>query len=163
MSTKITSVISNTVLGIPVIHLGTRLLEPNGAYAYDVAPACSVIRSLTAIIAFSMVYGFITFKTMWRRGFILASAIPLGSRVKLQTKAGRRLTATLMSVSDEAVIVQRASRVPEPAMTVPFGELARLQRDERNGFSVGKAIGIGLASGAGAILTLFAIAMSIDD
>lgn len=93
----------------------------------------------------------------------MASAIPLGSRVKLQTKAGRRLTATLMSVSDEAVIVQRASRVPEPAMTVPFGELARLQRDERNGFSVGKAIGIGLASGAGAILTLFAIAMSIDD
>jgi hypothetical protein len=93
----------------------------------------------------------------------MAAAIPLGSRVKLQTRAGRRLTATLMSVSDAAVIVQRASRVPEPAVTVPFTELARLQRDDRNGLSVAKAIGVGLASGAGAILTMFAIAMSIDD
>ncbi len=93
----------------------------------------------------------------------MASAIPLGSRVKLQTRAGSRLTATLMAVSDEAVIVQRASRMPEPPVTVPFSELARLQREERGGFSIGKAIGIGLASGAGAILTLFAIAMSIDD
>ena len=93
----------------------------------------------------------------------MAAAIPLGSRIKLQTKAGRRLTATLMSVSDEAVIVQRASRTPEPPVTVPYGEIARLQRDDRNGFSVAKAIGIGLASGAGAILMMFAIAMSIDD
>ena len=77
LATRITAVLSNTLLGIPVIHLGTRLLEPNGAYAYDVAPACSGIRSLTAIVAFSMIYGFVTFKTMWRRSLLAASAIPL--------------------------------------------------------------------------------------
>jgi hypothetical protein len=93
----------------------------------------------------------------------MAAAIPLGSRIKLQTRAGRRLTATLMSVSDDAVIVQRASRLPEPPVTVPFSELARLQRDDRGGFSLAKALGVGLASGAGAILTMFAIALSIDD
>ena len=38
------------------------------------------------------------------------SAIPLGSRVKLQTRAGRRLTATLMSVSDEADRPARVTR-----------------------------------------------------
>jgi hypothetical protein len=93
----------------------------------------------------------------------MAAAIPLGSRIKLQTKTGGRLTATLMSVSEEAIIVQRASRVAEPPVTVPFNEIARLQRDDRNGLSLAKAIGVGLASGAGAILTLFAIALSIDD
>ena len=93
----------------------------------------------------------------------MATAIPLGSRVKVQTKAGRRLTATLMAVNDDALIVKRAARVPEPAVTIAFAELARLQRDERSGMSIGKALGIGLASGAGAILTMFAIALSIDD
>jgi hypothetical protein len=93
----------------------------------------------------------------------MAAAIPLGSRVKLQTKAGRRLTATLMSVTDDAVVVKRESRVPEPAVTVPFSEVARLQREEKSGLSIGKAIGIGLAAGAGAILVLFGIALTIDD
>ena len=94
----------------------------------------------------------------------MAAAIPLGSRVKLQIREGRRMTATLMSVSDEAIVVKRESRVPEPAVTIRFDELARLQRNERNGgFTVAKAIGVGLAAGVGAILTLFAIAVSLDD
>ena len=93
----------------------------------------------------------------------LATGIPLGSRVKVQSRTGTRLTATLLAVTDEAIVVKRESRVPEPAVRIPFTELSRLQLDERSGFSVGKAIGVGLAAGAGAILTMFAIAMSIDD
>ena len=94
----------------------------------------------------------------------MATAIPPGSRVKVHTKDGRRITATLMSTTDDAIVVKRESRVPEAAVTIRFDELARLQRDERSGgVSLAKAIGIGVATGAGAILTLFAIAMSIDD
>ena len=93
----------------------------------------------------------------------LASGIPLGSRITLQARSGRRLTATLMAVTDEGIVVKRASRVPEPAVAIAFGELTRLQLDEKSGFSIGKAIGIGLAAGVGAILTLFAIAVSIAD
>jgi hypothetical protein len=93
----------------------------------------------------------------------MARAIPVGSRVKLQTTSGRRMTATLMGVDDDGVIVKRASRLPEPAVAIPFSEIARLERDQKGGFSLGKAIGVGLAAGAGAILTLFFIAMSIDD
>jgi exosortase len=77
LATNITGVLSNVVLGIPVICSGTRLIEPNGNYVYDVAPACGGIRSLTAIFAFSVVYGFITFQTFWRRSLIVASALPL--------------------------------------------------------------------------------------
>lgn len=93
----------------------------------------------------------------------LAASIPLGARVKLQSRDGRRLTATLLSVDDDAIIVKRESRVPEPAVRIPFAQLTRLQLQEKGGFSVGKAIGIGLAAGVGAILTLFAIAVSISD
>ena len=93
----------------------------------------------------------------------MAAAIPLGSRVKVQTNE-RRMTATLMNVTDEAIVVKRESRVPEPAVTIRFDELTRLQRDDRKGaLNIGKAIGIGLAAGAGAILTLFMIALSFDD
>ena len=93
----------------------------------------------------------------------MAAAIPLGSRVKVQSRSGRRMTATLMAVTDDAIVVKRQARVPEPAVTIRFDELARLERSERHGVSVVKAMGVGLAAGAGAILTMFAIAMSLDD
>jgi hypothetical protein len=93
----------------------------------------------------------------------MAAAIPLGTRIKIQTSGGRRLTATLMSVTDEGLVLKRETRVPEPAVTIGFNELTRLQRDERGGLNVAKAIGVGLAAGAGAILTLFAIVASFAD
>ena len=68
-----------------------------------------------------------------------------------------------MAVDDWHIVVERQHpRVPEPAVAIEFAELAELRREERSGFSVGKAIGIGLAAGVGAILTLFAIAVAID-
>src|SRR5688572_14043464 len=79
----------------------------------------------------------------------MAGGIPLGSRVKLQVREGRRMTATLMQVTDDAIVVQRVSRVPEAPVTVRFAELAVLQREEKGGFSVGKVLGMGLAAGAG--------------
>ena len=93
----------------------------------------------------------------------LAAGIPAGSRIKVRTTDGQRLTATLMAVEAEQVVVKRLSRVPEPAVAIAFADLAELRRDERAGFGVGKAIGIGLAAGVGAILTLFAIAATIED
>ena len=40
----------------------------------------------------------------------LAAGIPLGSRVKVRTTDGRRLTATLMAVEDERIVQIRGSR-----------------------------------------------------
>ena len=92
----------------------------------------------------------------------VASAIPLGSRVKVQLQSGRRLTATLLAIEADAIIVKRDARVPEPAVTIAFSELAHLQRDQKSGFGLAKAIGIGVAAGASAILTMFFIALSLD-
>ena len=97
----------------------------------------------------------------WRE---MTAAIPPGSRVKVQTRSGRRLTATLMSADAEGVILKKNTRVAEPAIALRYDELASLERIERGeGMGIGKAIGIGLAAGVGAILTMFAIAFTLDD
>lgn len=93
----------------------------------------------------------------------LAEGIPLGTRVIVRTRDGHRLNATLVAVEPGRIVVQRNGRVPEPALGIRFEDVARLERAASGGFSVGKAIGIGLAAGAGAVLTLFAIALSISD
>src|SRR5687767_10373722 len=99
--------------------------------------------------------------TVWRE---VASGIPLGSRVKVQTIEGKRYTGTLMRVGDEGLLLKKNSRMAEPAITIGFDALSRLERDAPgSGMNVGKAIGIGLASGAGAVLTFFAIVLSLDD
>jgi len=93
----------------------------------------------------------------------LASGIPIGSRIKVRTADGRRLTATLMAADAQRIIVKRRSRVPEPAVSIAYADLSELRRDEGGGMSVGKAVGIGLAAGVGAILTLLAIALAVSD
>ena len=62
--------------GIGVIRMGTQLSDPTGAYQYEVAAACSGIRSLFIIILFATVYGFMTFRSPWKRLFMMATAIP---------------------------------------------------------------------------------------
>lgn len=77
MATNVTAVFCHTVLGINVIQTGAQLSDSAGNYHYEVAAACSGIRSLTAIIAFGVIYSYLTFGTMWRRLLTLAAAFPL--------------------------------------------------------------------------------------
>lgn len=95
----------------------------------------------------------------WRQ---VAEAIPLGSKVKVQLADGKRVNGTLMRVDNTAVLVKRNTRRPEPAVAIDFDEMSRLERDHGNGTNVGKAIAIGLASGAGVILGLFILALQFD-
>ena len=74
---QLVEAVAHFVLGIDVIRMGTQLFDPLGAYQYDVAPACSGIRSLIAIFLLATVYGFITFRSPWKRLLLMASAFPL--------------------------------------------------------------------------------------
>jgi exosortase len=64
------------LLGIEVVRVGTQLIGANG-FNYDVAPACSGIRSLTALLALTTIYGFLTFNSAWKRILMMSLAIPL--------------------------------------------------------------------------------------
>lgn len=92
----------------------------------------------------------------------VAATIPLGSKVKIQTANGDRFNATLMGVGSDSVMVKKNARRPEPAHSIAFADIARLERDHGSNTNVGKAIAVGLAAGAGVILGLFAIALQLD-
>lgn len=96
----------------------------------------------------------------WRK---VADAIPLGTRVRVQRLNGDRITGTLMRVDGSIVMLKRDSRRPEPAITIPFDEMARIERTKDGpGVNVVKAIAIGAAAGAGAIVTMILFALQLD-
>jgi len=77
LATRITGAVCHGALGINVIQEGTLLFDAAHSYEYEVAAACSGIRSLTAILAFSVIYAFLTFKSTWRRLVVVGAAFPL--------------------------------------------------------------------------------------
>jgi len=74
---KLVEVISQYVLAIDVRRVGTKLVDPTGRYEYEVAAACSGIRSLVATIALAVVLGFTSFRVWWKRLLMVAAAFPL--------------------------------------------------------------------------------------
>jgi exosortase len=65
------------VLAIDVVRDGTNLIDATGHYRYDVAPACSGMRSLFATLALAITYAMLCFQTWWKRGLLMVSALPL--------------------------------------------------------------------------------------
>jgi EpsI family protein len=63
--------------GIAVLQSGTQLVAPDGKYNYDVAAACSGIRSLTAMAALSLLAGYLNFRGTGRRVLVLLLCFPL--------------------------------------------------------------------------------------
>jgi exosortase len=64
------------VLGIGVIREGTQLFDPSGSFGFDVAAPCSGMRSLIAVFLLATIYGFFTFRSPWKRLFLIALALP---------------------------------------------------------------------------------------
>lgn len=51
------------LVGIDVIRNGTQLMSPDGGFSYDVAAACSGMRSLTALAALALLLGYLNFRS----------------------------------------------------------------------------------------------------
>lgn len=75
--TKSVAAFCQYVLAIDVQSIGTSLVRLPDGFQYDVAPACSGIRSLIAIAAISIIYAFMVFKSWPRRLLLIAAALPL--------------------------------------------------------------------------------------
>jgi exosortase len=86
--TKVSVGISHTILGIDIARDGTQIFVNGGRAKFDVAPACSGIRSLIAMTLLSVIYTFLYFDTFWRRAILILCALPfavLGNIVRLVT------------------------------------------------------------------------------
>ena len=95
----------------------------------------------------------------WRK---VAEAVPLGTKVKVQTLDGKRVNGTLVQVDDRSLHVKRSARRPEAATVVAFDRISNIEKDNGGGTTWAKALGIGLGVGAGAIITMFVIALQLD-
>ncbi len=76
------------LLQIDVKVDGTQIMDPNGKFQYEVAAACSGMRSLLATVAVSMIYAMLSFRTWWKRGLLMISSVPLavlGNVVRMLT------------------------------------------------------------------------------
>ena len=86
--TQIVEFLSSNLLAIDVIRDGTYLKDPAGRYGYDVAAACSGIRSLSVTLGLALIYGILSFRNPWKRVAMVASGFPLavlGNVVRLMS------------------------------------------------------------------------------
>ncbi len=88
MVTWIVEHLFNDVLGIGVIRAGTQLYNAMGTYQYEVAAACGGMRSLISIFLISTAYGFLVFRSPWKRLIMVTASLPLaviGNTLRLST------------------------------------------------------------------------------
>jgi hypothetical protein len=81
-------------------------------------------------------------------------ALSPGTRVTIALADGKTIKGTLMLVQAESVVVRPRTRLPEPARTIPFAQIATIETERETG-GVGRAIAIGAAVGAGAAIGVF--------
>lgn len=74
---RLVELVCNNLLAIDVQRRGTLLFSPSGQYQYEVAAACSGLRSLIATVGLATVFAFVSFHTWWKRGLMIAVAFPL--------------------------------------------------------------------------------------
>jgi hypothetical protein len=86
--------------------------------------------------------------------------LPAGSPVKVERRGGRAVRGTLMKATDQVLIVQPRTRIPEPPIEIPLSDVVSVAPDTPNGGNIGKAIGIGAAAGAAAALGVFLIILA---
>lgn len=64
------------LLHVGVVRNGTQLFAPDGRYQYDVAAACSGVRSLVALFALSLLVGYVRISRVWGRALLLVFTAP---------------------------------------------------------------------------------------
>ena len=84
-----------------------------------------------------------------------------GSPIKVGRTDGGSARGTLMKVTDQMLILQPRTRIPEPPVQIALNDVLSVTPDSTRGTSLGKAIGIGIAAGAGAALAVFMIIAAI--
>jgi exosortase len=69
--------VARGVLGLDVVREGTALCDATSGVQYDVAAACSGLRSLWSMFLLATAYGYVTFRATWPWVVLMAAAFPL--------------------------------------------------------------------------------------
>lgn len=81
LSTSLATGFCKGVLNLSLIREGTVVFHvlPGGVrgFEFEVAPACSGIRSLTVVLLLTLVFGYLRFESSWKRMALVLAAVPL--------------------------------------------------------------------------------------
>jgi exosortase len=76
-SATVTAFITHDVLQIGVTRIGTTLADFSGRWHFEVAAACSGIRSFTALLAISTIFSVLTMRLFWKRAVMIGLTVPI--------------------------------------------------------------------------------------
>ncbi|MFT3868293.1 MAG: EpsI family protein [Nibricoccus sp.] len=62
--------------GVGLVRNGTQLVSADGRFQYDVAAACSGVRSLVALLALALLLGYLGFRSWWARAILAVMCLP---------------------------------------------------------------------------------------
>ena len=96
----------------------------------------------------------------WRE---LAQKLQGGVALDMRLRDGRHFKATFLAAHDDAIAVQRKTRVPVPIEQVPYDAIASMSRVQPGSLSGPKIAGIALGSAGAAIGTFFLILLATLD
>jgi hypothetical protein len=85
--------------------------------------------------------------------------LPIGSRVRASLVDGQTVRGTLMNATDEGIVVQRRTRIPEPPTSIPVEKISAVEIEAAS--NLAKSVAVGVASGAGAALGVFFIIVAL--
>jgi exosortase len=74
---KLVTLVCHYILAIDIVREGNILKDPTGRYAYEVAAACSGLRSLVVVLGLAFTVAFLGLRGWWRRMVMIGSAVPL--------------------------------------------------------------------------------------
>ena len=77
LATAISTGVAHGVLGFEVTRRGTQILDATGVARYEVAAACSGIRSLISLFVLMTIFGMLNYRSMWRRFGLMLLSVPL--------------------------------------------------------------------------------------
>lgn len=93
----------------------------------------------------------------------LAQTLEPAAFVSVRLTSGKKLTGTILSVNGDSFVIQRHSRIPEPARNVRFDDVMSMERS-RQGMNPGQKVLIGVgASVAGFLLIMLVAVSAISD
>src|SRR6185503_8394817 len=93
---------------------------------------------------------------MWKT---FADRLDVGAPIKVRTTDGKSVEAHLVQVTADAVRINPKTRRPVPVREIPFSAIQKIER-QRDGWSPGAKVLLGVGVGAGAALLLFLAALS---
>ena len=73
---SVAAFLADNVLQIEVVRQGTILMDAGETFTYDVAAACSGIRSLMTLVPLTLAFAFINYRSWWRRLFLMLLSVP---------------------------------------------------------------------------------------